>query len=47
MLRLDAILSAELLAQPESGMGCQIVETTASNGKLQHGVAYNAVQLKC
>jgi hypothetical protein len=42
MLRLDVILSAELLAQPESGMGYQMVEAVAFDGKIQRGVAYNA-----
>jgi hypothetical protein len=42
MLRLDSTLTAELLLQPESGMGYQLVEATAFNGRIQRGVAYNA-----
>lgn len=42
MLKLDGGLKADLLAQPESGMGYQIVEATNYYGKIQRGVAYNA-----
>jgi hypothetical protein len=42
MLRIDSSLRTELLAQPESGMGYQIVEATSFNGRIQRGVAYNA-----
>jgi hypothetical protein len=42
MLRIDSGLRADLLDQPESGMGYQIVEATAFNGKIQRGLAYNA-----
>lgn len=42
MLRLDPNLKAQLLAQPESGMGYQVVEATTVDYKLKRGVAYNA-----
>lgn len=42
MLRLDSILSAELLGQPESGMGYQIVEAVTHDYRVKRGIAYNA-----
>lgn len=42
MLRLDPNLKAQLLAQPESGMGYQVVEATTVDYKVKRGVAYNA-----
>jgi hypothetical protein len=43
MLKLDSGLKADLLAQPESGMGYQIVEATDFNGRIQRGVAFNGI----
>ena len=42
MLKLAYNLSAELLAQPESGMGYQIVEAVTYGNAVRRGVVYNA-----
>jgi len=42
MLRLTDSNTRALLAQPESGMGYQVVEATLSDNKTKRGVAYNA-----
>jgi len=42
MLRLTDSNTHALLAQPESGMGYQVVEATLSEYKTKRGVAYNA-----
>lgn len=42
MLKLAASQTSDLLRQPESGMGYQVVEATLSDDKTKRGVAYNA-----
>jgi hypothetical protein len=42
MVRLTDAEQRELLAQPESGMGYQIVETTTWDNKRKQGIAFNA-----
>ena len=42
MLRLNESETADLLAQPETGMGYQVVEATLEDGRKERGVAYNA-----
>jgi hypothetical protein len=42
MLHLERTYTANLLSQPESGMGYQIVEATLADNKTKRGVAYNA-----
>jgi hypothetical protein len=42
MLHLEPTYTANLLSQPESGMGYQIVEATLPDNKTKRGVAYNA-----
>ena len=42
MLKLSSPLMNELLSQPESGMGYQLVEATMAAGETKRGIAYNA-----
>jgi hypothetical protein len=42
MLRLDINSKGKLLAQPESGMGYQIVEAITYDKKVKHGIVSNA-----
>jgi hypothetical protein len=42
MLKLAASQISDLLRQPESGMGYQVVEATLFDSKTKRGVAYNA-----
>ncbi len=42
MLKLNLDFQAQLLRQPESGMGYQIVEAITVNDEVKRGVAYNA-----
>ena len=42
MLRLNESEAADLLAQPETGMGYQVVEATLEAGRKEWGIAYNA-----
>ena len=42
MLRLNESETVDLLAQPETGMGYQVVEATLEDGRREWGVAYNA-----
>jgi hypothetical protein len=42
MLRLTDSNTRALLAEPESGMGYQVVEATLSDNKTKRGVAFNA-----
>ena len=42
MLKLDSSLQIQLLKQPESGMGYQIVEAVTSDHKVKRGTCYNA-----
>lgn len=42
MLKLNLDFQVQLLKQPESGMGYQIVEAVISDYKTKHGIAYNA-----
>lgn len=42
MLKLNLTFQAQLLKQPESGMGYQIVEAVTSDYKTKRGIAYNA-----
>jgi len=42
MIKLDIDFQVQLLKQPESGMGYQIVEVVTSGYKTKSGIAYNA-----
>jgi hypothetical protein len=42
MIKLDVDFQVQLLKQPESGMGYQIVEAVTSGYKTKRGIAYNA-----
>ena len=42
MLRMDPMRTRDLLEQPESGMGYQIVEVVTADYKTKRGVVYNA-----
>lgn len=42
MIRFEAPFVEQLLSQPESGMGYQVVEVTGTDGKQERGVALNA-----
>lgn len=42
MFQLDPSQTSNLLAQPESGMGFQLVEVTTADQRVAKGVVYNA-----
>src|SRR5438132_3490428 len=42
MFKLNTSETRSLVAQPETGMGYQLVEATRWDGKKEQGIAYNA-----